>query len=98
MPLQDFVTISRCYLTANAFNDRVLRLQNEFLCLSCLSENCQTIERDAFLCVLGVVHIVSNSAKLRHFQFSVCTSKFLLSTVHVLCYVNQSYWSYNLAS
>ena len=47
------------YLTANAFNDRVLRLQNEFLCLSCLSGNCQTVERDAFLCVLGVVHICS---------------------------------------
>ena len=77
-----------CYLTANAFNDRVLRLQNEFLCLSCLNGNCQTVERDAFLCVLGVVHIASNRAKLRHFQFSVSTSTFLLLTVHVLCCVN----------
>ena len=60
-----------CYLTANACNGRVLRLQNEFLCLN---ENYPTDKQVTLLCVLGVVHLASNNAKLRHFQFSVSSS------------------------
>ena len=83
-----------CYLTANAFNERVLRLQNEFLCLSCLSGNCQTVERDPFLYVLGVVHIASNSTHVQYTRTdSVCIFD-LRSVRTVKAVTNREHLSY----
>lgn len=91
MPLWHFVTnyfsCSRflCYLTANACNSRVLRLQNEF---PYLNENYQTDERDTFRYVLGVVNRASSNVKVTTFSFLVLSfyvSLFLLLIVHIFC-------------
>ena len=91
MPLWHFATnyFSRsrflCYLTANACNSRVLRLQNEF---PYLNENYQTDERDTFHYVFDMIWFDPHIKYIARVSY-VTRPKNLVRLLNDFCYNNK---------